>query len=153
MRAPDVAADLEGGRFRQLEIALPLQPVREERPLYLLPEMASGRAAEVQGSQSLPGGSSPAAVVPRSDDEEVEIRRVTLLELPVDLDGTVEVFLVPPAGDVERGDAWPIDLRRHGLALPEGIPVRVCDEVVPRRDLSLEVFRIDVGERAELEVP
>ena len=100
-----------------------------------------------------PGSAVPAPVVPRPDDESVQIARVVLLERVVDRQRAVEVLLVPPAGHVQRRYLDVPDVRDHRLPLPEVVVVRMLDEVVPGRNLSVEEEGVDVGERAQRQVP
>ena len=41
----------------------------------------------------------------------------------------------------------------EGLLLPEGVPVRMGDQIVPARDLAVEVAVVRLRERPEREVP
>src|SRR5512146_3467333 len=126
-----------------------LEVIREERRLNAVAAVLRRGAAEVDVAERAPFARVPAAVIPGTDDEEVLVVAVELLEAFVDRHGTVEVFLVPPAGHIERGNR---DLRERGnerLALPELIVVGMRDKIVPRRDLPLEHTRIDIRPTAE----
>ncbi len=76
-----------------------------------------------------------------------------LLEQLVDLERAVEILLIEPARHVQRRHGHLVQVRRERLLLPKSIIVRMGDEVVPRRHLALKVFRVDVGQGPELEVP
>ena len=93
------------GRFGEIQRALVLEPVREPRRLNVLAIVRRRLAAEVDVLKLLSRRSAPAAVIPRADDEIVLVVGVVLLELAVDGDRAVKVFLVPPARDVERRHA------------------------------------------------
>src|SRR4030042_60645 len=71
----------------------------------------------------------------------------------IDLQGTIEILLVPPPGYVERRDGHAVEPRREALSLPERVVVGMVDEVVPRRNLPPEKPRIDRRERAKLQIP
>src|SRR6185503_1512365 len=104
-------------------------------------------------AEAIAGSRGPAAVPPRADHQVVQFRGVVLLERAVDPDRAVEVFLVPPAGDAQRRHLYRSDLWNHRLPLPELVVVGMGDEVVPRRDLAVEVVRVDVGQRSEAQIP
>ena len=88
------------------------------------------------------------------DDEEVPIRLIVLLERAVDRDRPVEVFLIPPARDVERRHRDAREVRAHRLPLPEVVVVRMRGEVGPRRQLLvLEHLRLDVRQRPDVQIP
>src|SRR5262249_12496435 len=116
-------------------------------------EILRGRTVKRDVAQLVAGSSIPAAVVPRPDDQAVELPRIVPLESLVDREGTVEVLLVPPARDAQRRNEHVADVGDHRLPLPEFVVVRMFDEVVPRGDLSLKEECVDVGERAEGQVP
>ena len=151
--APAIGARFERQRLRQVELAPVLQEEREERRLDLVAEVLPGGAVERDGPELVPRSAAPPAVIPGPDDEEVQVVRIVLLERRVDRERPVEVLLVPPSRHVERRDPDLAEVRHHRLPLPEGVVVRVRDEVVPRRDLPVEVLRVHVRERAEREVP
>src|SRR4029077_18740862 len=105
-------------------------------------------AAELDGAERLTAPSAPATVIPGANDEKVLVLGVVLLERAVDRDGTVEVLLIPPAGHVERGHGDAIEILHQRLALPEGVKVRVADEVVPGGTRALEILLIHMGKRS-----
>ncbi len=150
---PLVGAGPERQRFARRRRALILQVVREERRHHVAAVMRGGVAAEVDAAQRAAGAARPAAVIPRSDDEKVLVLRVVLLEQLVDLDRPVEIFLIPPAGDVERRHRDAVQPRRERLPLPERVVVGMTDEVVPGRQRLAEIAAIGVRQRAELEIP
>src|ERR1051325_9156430 len=115
--------------------------------------MHGRRAAEVDTSELTTVAARPAAMVPWSNDEKVLFSGVVTFEQLVDLDWTIEVFLVPPTGDVEcrHGDA--IEPRRERLAFPKRGVVGFVDEGGPGGDLALEVFLIRIREWTEFQIP
>ena len=151
--APLVGSGLERRRLRELERPLVLEPVGEPRRLDVLAERGRGGAAEIDGSELLSGWRVPAAVIPGTDHQIVQVLRIVGLERLVDLDGPEEILLIPPARDGEGRNLDPVEIRRDGLRLPELIVVRVRHEVVPRRRLVVQHALVGVGERPELEIP
>jgi hypothetical protein len=133
--------------------ALIFQVVREERGHHVAAVMRRGIAAKVDAAERAAGAARPAAVIPRSDDEKVLAPGVVLLQQLVDLDRPVEIFLIPPAGHVQRGHRDPVQPRRKRLPLPERVVVGMADEVVPGRERLVEIAAIGVPQRAELEIP
>ena len=126
------------GRARRSAV---LEVVGEPGRLDLLAEVLRRRAVERDRAETVAVAVRPAAVVPRPDDEAVEVLRIVLLERRVDLERAEEVLLVPPAGDVQRRHGDLAQVRDHGLLLPERVVVGVRDEVVPGRDLAVEEER------------
>src|SRR6185295_11121013 len=122
---PPVGARLEGERLRQVELPFVFEEVGEPRRLDLVAEVLASRAVERNRAKPIAGPRRPPAVPPRSDDEIVLFRAVVLLERVVDPDRSVEIFLVPPAGDAERRHLHRADLRDHRLALPEFVVIGV----------------------------
>ena len=148
VRLPLVAPGLERLRLGEIERALALEVVGEPGGLNLLAEMLPRRLPEIDVPQLL-ARAAPAAVVPRADDQVIELPPVILLERLVDLHRAVEVLLVEPARDVERRDRRLLEVVRGRAPLPEAVEGRVLDEVLPRRQRRGE----EVRERALLEVP
>ena len=83
-------------------------------------------------------------MVPRADHEKVLLLRIMPFEKLVDLDWTVEVFLVPPARNVQSRHGHARQPRLKALPFPERVVIRMIDEVVPARQLALKVFRVRV---------
>src|SRR5688572_2693800 len=147
---PLVQSRSERHCFRALRTALVFQIVREERRENVLAIVFRRRASEIDRSKLAAFTSRPAAVVPRTDDEEVLFRRVVTFEQFVDLDWTVEVFLVPPTSDVQRRHRNSSEPRLEALPLPERVVVRMVDEVVPARQTAFEILRASIRQRPAL---
>ena len=79
--------------------------------------------------------------------------RIVLLERIVDANRTVEVFLIPPAGDAERRHLHVVNRGDQRLPLPELVVIRMKDEIVPGRNLFVKILRVRVGKRTERQVP
>ncbi len=150
---PLIRAGPERQRLGQIEASLSLQVIRQERRQHVAPVILRGRTAEIDGPELSPFASRPSAMVPRTDDEEVLVRRVVPLEQFVDLDRTVKIFLVPPAGHVQRRHRHAFQPRREGLPLPESIVIGMIDEVVPGWEPVVEILPVDIRQRPELEIP
>src|ERR687887_2178863 len=132
---PLIRAPLECDRLRLSQTPAILQVKREEGCLNAIPIEFRRRTAEVDVAELLSRRRVPPTVIPWPDDEKILVLCVEFLEPLVDLNGPVEILLIPPAGDVERRHG---DLRQRWnqrLHLPEAVVVRVRDIVIPRRNL------------------
>ena len=118
-----------------------------------MPEIKRGVAAKRNEAERIARAVGPAAVVPRTGHEIIQVVGVFLFEQFVNLHGTIKIFLVPPAGDVQVGNSGPREKVGHGLLLPEGVVVGVRDEVAPGGKPAVNVFLVGVRKRAELQVP
>ena len=87
-------------------------------------------------------------MIPWADDEKVLVLRVELLEPFINLNRSVEVLLIPPAGDVERRHRNLGECRDERLHLPKGVVIRMRDVIVPRGNLAVEVLGVDIREWA-----
>ena len=151
--APLIGARLEGDGLGLPGLAPILQEMREPGREDAVLEVPGCGAPEVDGAQFVPRRAGPAAVIPRPHHERVDVPAVVRLEQLVDLQGAIEVFLVPPSRHGERGHRDAGEVRSGALPLPERVVVGVRHEVVPGGNLPVQVLGIDVGERPEIEVP
>src|SRR6185369_14973137 len=115
--------------------------------------MCGGCTAEVDAAEFISLTARPAAMIPWTNDEKVLLRGVVPLEQLVDLDWTIEVFLVPPTCDVQGWHCDTIQPRRKCLAFPERCVIGFVDEVGPGGNLALKILFIRVREWAEFQVP
>ena len=90
---------------------------------------------------------------PRPGHHQVRVIGIALAGLTKDLPRSPRIFLVPESGDIEQWNRRPLDLCVPRLALVERIVVRMGDDRVPRRNGIMEVFRVDVRQRTELQIP
>ena len=70
-----------------------------------------------------------------------------------DLPRSPGIFLIPEAGDVQVGHGGAVQLVDPGFFLPEVVVVRVLHDVVPVGNGAVQILGVDVGERAEVEIP
>src|SRR5215831_17615735 len=151
--SPAVGAGLKGQRFRLIELALVLQVVGKPGMQNIGAEVLTGRAAKIDVAQFIAGGTIPAAMVPGTGHQMVHVVRVGLLQNLIRFDGSVEIFLIPPARDVHDGYGDLLELIDQRLLLPKLVVVRVGDEVIPGRYFAVKVFRVGVRKRSEPQVP
>ena len=152
--APFVAARFKHGRFRRFEIAEVFQIVRKERRLNLLTVVLAGCRLEIDRADLLTWAVAPSTMPPRPDDNRVFAPRVMLLELAVDRQRSIKIFLIPPTADTQRRHRHAFEIRLHRLLLPERIVVRMLGEIGPRwKCLVLQIARLHVRERAQREIP
>lgn len=95
----------------------------------------------------------PSAVIPRSGYKVVPVLLVVGFQQRVGLLRPVEIFLIPPAGNVQVGRRGLAQERIVGLCPPELIAIGMVHEVVPGGNLLAEVLGDDVGERPQFEIP
>ena len=154
IRLPRVGARLEHLRLPRRLLPRAVQVVAEEGCLDLLTKLARrGVAAEWDLTDAVADRLVPRAVIPWAGDHQVRVLGIVLGRLAVDLPRAPRIFLIPEAGDVEVGHRGARDLRVPRLALVVRIVVRMRDDGVPRGNLSVQVLRVDVRHRAELQVP
>ena len=123
----------------------------EPRRFDVLAEVLARVTIERNGTKLAPVPSPP-AVIPRSNNQIVQVLWIMLLERFVDFDGTAKVLLIPPPSDIQVGNfQWAFDVRHYGLLLPKVIVVRMCQEIVPGRHLAVKIGFVDVGENSEIE--
>src|SRR5260370_28525576 len=115
--------------------------------------MLAGTAVERDFPQPAAFGTRPAAVVPGARDEIVQMIGIALIEELVNLHGTVEVLLVPPAGNVQIRNFRRSDVGPESLFLPELVVVGMVDEIVPGGKLEMEILFVHVRERSEVHIP
>src|SRR5215471_8933240 len=96
---------------------------------------------------------SPPAVVPGTYDDEVVVFLGGFFETTVGHDRTKKIFLIPPASHVEIWDSRLTERVSDGVMLPEIIIAAVRDKVVPRRNLSVEIFLVCVRKRTQAQIP
>src|SRR5262249_21292700 len=92
-------------------------------------------------------------LIPRTWHKKIQMRRIVLLQRLVDSERAVEIFLIPPAGYIQRRDSDRGRLARERLTHPEVVVVRMRYKIIPRRNLSVKILLIHVGKRADVQVP
>src|SRR5918992_4720210 len=88
---PLIAAGSESHRLRTLGASFVFQVIGKERRENVFAIVLGGRASKVPWAKLASLTSGPAAVVPRTDDQEVLFLSIVPFEQFVDLDRTVEV--------------------------------------------------------------
>ena len=76
-----------------------------------------------------------------------------LFEQFIDFHRPIKVFLIPPTRDIERRHRNAIEPRGEALSFPKCVIVGMIDEVVPGRKLVVEILRVRVRKRAQIQVP
>src|SRR5579872_2108138 len=97
---PLVAARLKKKSFFERQATFVLEPVSEPRRFDFLAEIERGVAAKRNRAERFARAAPPAAVIPRARYEIVQMIGIIFFEEFIDLHRPVEIFLVPPAGDV-----------------------------------------------------
>jgi hypothetical protein len=92
-------------------------------------------------------------VIPRARDEIIQMLRVIPFQNLVNLHRPVEVFLIPPARDIQIRYRGLGQEKCHRLLLPESVVVRMSDEIVPGGQCAVEVVLVGVRKRAEPQIP
>src|SRR5581483_6014777 len=95
----------------------------------------------------------PAALTPSPDHHATPSLPLVPLHQLANFHPPAPILLIPPARDVERRHGHAIQVRRERLLLPEPVVIRVRDEIIPRRQLPMEIFLVDVREGPEFQIP
>src|SRR5579883_2559609 len=119
MPHPLIDAGAKRSRFGKIQRALLLQVIGKKRRKNFAPIVSAGGAAEIDLPKLSAIAARPAAVIPGADDQKILMRGIVFFEQLIDLEGAVEIFLIPPAGDVQRRHGDAIQPWREALALPE----------------------------------
>ena len=131
-----------------------MQVIAEEWSLDVLAELARGFVSgERDDADAVALGAPPLSVIPRPGDDEVGVLRIVLLRVAENLPRTPGIFLVPESGNIEIGNGGGVKLAHPGFFFPEVVVVGMVDARIPVRNRSVKVLRVDVGERAEIEIP
>src|SRR5215213_3685153 len=138
MLGPFIRAGAERQSFRQSGIILTLQVIRKKTSQDVAPIIFGRLAAEFDRPKLLSLTPAPPAVIPRAYDQKILMSRIAPLEQLVDLHRTVEVFLVPPAGYIQCGHGHFVKPWSKTLSFPKRVVVRMVNEIVPGRELSIE---------------
>ena len=104
MANPLVGSGSEGQRLGQICLPLSFKMIGEERRKNLPPVIFRGETAEFDTAELLSFPAAPAAVIPGTDDEKILVVGVVLFQQLSNLQGAVEILLIPPAGDIQGGD-------------------------------------------------
>src|ERR1700674_514363 len=151
---PTVGAGLEGCRPPSRLRTLAVQVITEEWSFDRLAEFARGLvAAQRNEADTIALRRLPLAVIPRTSHHEVRVIRIILSRMPEDLPRTPRIFLIPETGDVEVGNRRRVELIDSSLLLPERVVVRMCDEIVPEGNGSVEIAGIDVLDAPQSQIP
>src|ERR1051326_2087042 len=116
---PRIDARSEGHRLRTFGSSLSFQVIIEERNEDVLSVIGRGWTAEVDAAEFTAVTSRPATVVPWTNHEEILFRSVVSFEQLVNFQRTVEVFLIPPARNVQRRYGHTVQPRRKRLPRSE----------------------------------
>src|SRR5579872_5152739 len=95
---PFVRTRLKDPRFRWWCLTLVLEIVSKKRCLQFFAEIGAGVGIERNSPEPVAPASSPAAMIPRTNHQEVLVLGVVLFEQFVDLEWSSIVFLVVPSG-------------------------------------------------------
>ena len=95
----------------------------------------------------------PFAVIPRAGNHKVRVLRIVLFSVAENLPRSPRVFLIPESCDIQIGDGRRMKLADPGFFFPEVIVVGMLDTRIPVRDRAVQIFRVDVRERTEIEIP
>ena len=125
--------------------------MQEKRVLHVLPEVISGLLSEPDVSQGIAVHTGPAAVEPGADDQGALILRILLLDGVVDRHGAVKIFGIKPAGHVQDGMGDVIKPLQDVLVLSVIVIVAVFHVCIPCGNPVVEVVRVDVGYRPEVQ--
>src|ERR1700730_15667986 len=98
-------------------------------------------------------GRLPLPMKPRTRNNKVGVVGIVLFGVPENLPWPPRIFLIPEASYVEVRDRRSVQLTNPRFFLPEIVVIRMCDAVVPIGNFVVQIFFIDVRERAKIQIP
>src|SRR5258705_13740087 len=129
-----------------------MQQVVQPLPVNLLAIILRSIGAKLDWSETQTGA-GPLAVFPWARNKVVAMLRVVLFHCGIKRLRAYHVFLVPPARDVQDRQLRFADVGSQRAFFPESVAVGMFNEVVPGRNLSVEIVGVGVGERSQCQVP
>ncbi len=131
-----------------------MQVIAEEWRFDVLAEFARGLvSAERNDADAVTFGTLPLAVEPRTRHHEIRVLRIVLFRVTENLPRAPRIFLIPESRDVQIRHGRGVKLVDPRFFLPEFVVVRMIDARIPVRNRAVQIFRVDVRERAEIEIP
>src|SRR3954463_14331561 len=94
---PLIGAGLEDVRLGLAQRALVFQPIAEPRSFHFGAKIGGCIGAEIEGPVVISLLFRPSTMAPGPDDEEVAVVIIALFLPLIDLQGPVEILLIPPA--------------------------------------------------------
>ena len=91
-------------------------------------------------------------MIPGAKHNEVLILLIMLLQRGVGRQGTVEIFLVPPAAHHQRRHVSLRQVALRGACFPVVVIIWMRHKSIPGRQLALELVG-DLGKGTQLEIP
>src|SRR2546427_1856844 len=95
----------------------------------------------------------PFAVIPRAGTNEMCSVGIMFGGVTENLPRSPGIFLIPEAGDIQIGNGGSMELIHPGFFFPEIVVIGMCNGIVPVRNRAVQIFRVDVSERAQGEIP
>src|SRR5690242_5684927 len=118
--------------------------ISEPGPQNVRTKVLTGGTAKINVAEFISGRPIPSAMIPRTRNQIIQMVRVGFLEDFISFDRPVEIFLVPPTGDVHDWHLGLLELITEGLLLPKQVIIRMIDEVIPGGQFAVEILRIHI---------
>src|SRR5579872_7192840 len=151
---PRIRSALERIGLPRRFLASSVQIIAKEWRFDILPEFARGFvSAKWDQANAIAFRRLPFSVEPRSGDDEIGMLRVVFFGVAKNLPGSPRVFLIPESGDVQIRYGRRMQLANPCFLLPKIIVIWMVDAGIPVRNGAMQIFRIDVGERSQIEIP
>ena len=125
--------------------------VLEKRQLEMLAEIQRSLGVERHIAEPVAVGPRPPAVRPGSHHEHVRDARVQAFGFAVGLERAVQIFGIEPPAHGHDGRVNLLQMRTIGASFPPLVVIGMGHDVVPERDLVLEILLVRVRQRAQTE--
>ena len=149
--APHVGARFENIGLGQILGSLPLQVLFEKGKLNVVAEVERSLGGKADAAQMIAILARPAAVHPGALHQSIVNARIVLLDGAENLEGAGKVFRVEPSAHRQHRAMNVLQVRGEIARLPVVVVSVVPHLIVPEKALVMEVARVGVGERPQLE--
>ncbi len=131
-----------------------MEVVTKEGRFDILAEFAGGLvSSERDEADAVALGTLPLAVIPGTGNDEIRVLRIVLLGMTKNLPRSPGIFLIPESRDVQVGYGRGVELADPRFFLPEGVVIGMLDAGIPVRNRAVQIFRIDICKRTQVEIP